>query len=80
MAEQKSPPTDRTNPNEGEGSQTGARQYNEATRDFVRQGKVGPAAADAKEAIEGPEAEDLRKAEQEGKRHSHGEDPALRKR
>jgi hypothetical protein len=64
--------------NEGEGSQTGAREYNEATHAFVASGKVNEAAQKAAEAVSGPEAESLRRAEEEGKRHSHGEDPALR--
>jgi len=71
---------ERSGPNEGEGSQTGARQYNESTRDFVASGKVKQAAADAEKAMSGPEADALKKAEAEGKRHSHGEDPALKKR
>lgn len=65
--------------NEGEGSQTGARHYNEATRDFVKSGKVKQAAADAARAADGPEGKTPRDAEAEGKRHSHGEDPAPRK-
>ena len=63
--------------NEGEGSQTGARQYNESTRAFVADGNVKAAAREAVRSVDGPEAADLKKAEAEGKRHSHGEDPAL---
>jgi hypothetical protein len=70
-------PAERSGPNEGEGSQTGAREYNKATRAFVGSGKVQKAAEDAKKAIEGKEAGSLKRAEAEGKRHSHGEDPAL---
>ena len=69
----------RSGPNEGEGSQTGARQYDEATRAFVASGKVKKAADDAERAVEGPEAESLKKAEEAGKKHSHGEDPQLRR-
>ena len=69
----------RSGPNEGEGSQTGARQYNEATRAFVDSGKVKKAADKAADDISGPEAESLKRAEEEGKRHSHGEDPLLRR-
>lgn len=69
---------ERSGPNEGEGSQTGARQYNEATRDFVASGKVKKAAEDAAHAVDGPEAQTLKRAEAEGKRHSHGEDPSLK--
>ena len=72
--------TERSGPNEGEGSQTGARQYNESTREFVASGKVRKAAEDAAKAVSGAEAETLKQAEAEGKRHSHGEDPALRRR
>lgn len=69
----------RSGPNEGEGSQTGARQYDEATRAFVASGKVKPAAEKAARDLDGPEAEALKRAEAEGKKHSHGEDPLLRK-
>ena len=66
-------------PNEGEGSQTGARQYDDATQAFVASGKVKKAADDAERAVRGPEAESLKKAEEAGKKHSHGEDPLLRR-
>jgi hypothetical protein len=80
MPEKNDQPSDRTNrsgANEGEGSQSGARQYNEETQAFVADGKVKKAADDAAEALNGPEAGTLEQAEQEGKRHSHGEDPKL---
>lgn len=63
---------------EGEGSYSGTRQYDEAVEKTVKSGKVPKKAQEAKRAVEGPEGEDLAKAEAEGKRHSHGEDPALR--
>jgi hypothetical protein len=69
----------RSGPNEGEGSQTGARQYDEATRAFVASGKVKPAAEKAARDLDGPGAESLKRAEEEGKKHSHGEDPLLRR-
>ena len=69
----------RSGPNEGEGSQTGARQYNEATKAFVDSGKVKDAADKAAKDMDGPKAKELERAEAEGKRHSHGEDPLLRK-
>ncbi len=56
--------------NEGEGSRTAAKQYNEATRKFVESGKVDKAAKDAEQAIEGDEAEELRRAEDEGRSHA----------
>jgi hypothetical protein len=65
--------------NEGEGSQSGARDYNERTRSFVESGQVEGKAKEAEKAIEGKEGEALKRAEQEGKRHAKGEDPALRK-
>jgi hypothetical protein len=49
--------------NEGEGSRTAARRYNDATREFIDSGKVGEAAQKAKEAVDGPEGEELRRAE-----------------
>ncbi len=56
--------------NEGEGNRTAAKQYNEATRKFVESGKVDKAAKDAEQAIEGAEAEELKRAEDEGRAHA----------
>jgi hypothetical protein len=53
--------------NEGEGNKTAARHYNEATEKFARSGKVDEAARKAKEALDGPEGAELRKAEEDGK-------------
>jgi hypothetical protein len=64
--------------NEGEGSRSGARAYNQATKEFVDSGRVGDAAQQAKKAVEGGEKAELERAEAEGKRHAKGEDPALR--
>jgi len=69
----------RSGANEGEGSQTGARQYNEAARAFVASGKVKPAAEKAARDLSGPEAGSLKRAEEEGKKYSHGEDPPPRR-
>ncbi len=66
-------------PNEGEGSRTAARAYNEGVEKFEKTGQVEQKAREAADALDGPEAESLRKAEEEGRRHSHGEDPALKK-
>jgi hypothetical protein len=44
----------------------------------VQSGKVDQAARDAKPKSEA-EADEMRRAEQEGKSHAKGEDPALRK-
>jgi hypothetical protein len=67
----------RAGQNEGEGSQTGARQYNEGLRRFINSGKVSEAAEDAARAAEGPEGPELRRAERVGKQRSHGEDPKI---
>lgn len=71
MAQKKS----KTQPNEGEGNRTAARQYNEAQQRFVRTGKVERKAKEAETAIEGSEGEKLREAELVGKRHIAEEDP-----
>ena len=67
-----------TQKNEGEGNQTAAKQYNDAQKRFAESGKVAPAAKDAARAVDGPEGADLRKAEELGKRHAHGEDPQVK--
>lgn len=55
--------------NEGEGSRTAAKQYNDATEKFAKSGKVEPAAKAAKKSLEGVEGDELAKAEEEGRRH-----------
>ena len=65
--------------NEGEGSRSAAREFNESQQAFAKSGKVEQAARDAAQAVTGAEAESLREAEREGKRHSHGEDPAIKR-
>jgi hypothetical protein len=82
MTEGKTPTQDRAaraGANGGEGSQSGARAYNEATKRCAGSGKAGPTARDAARALEGKEDEALRQAEREGARHSRGEDPALKR-
>lgn len=64
--------------NEGEGNRTAAREYNKGVQDFMKTGQVEKKAREAADALDGPEATDLRKAEEAGKEHSHGEDPALK--
>lgn len=56
--------------NEGEGSRTAAKQYNDATEKFAKSGKVEPAAKAAKKSVEGDEAGELADAEEEGRRHA----------
>lgn len=56
--------------NEGEGNRAAAKQYNDAQRKFVESGKVEPAAKDAEHALETNEAEELKRAEEEGRKHA----------
>jgi hypothetical protein len=65
--------------NEGEGNRTAAKAYNKGVQDFEKTGQVEKKAREAADALDGPEAVELRKAEEIGKSHSHGEDPALKK-
>lgn len=60
---------------EGEGSYTAAHEYNTRTEKFAKSGKVAAKAKEAREAVDGPEGAELRRAEEVGKRHSKGEDP-----
>ncbi|MCW5620304.1 MAG: hypothetical protein KIS79_04270 [Burkholderiales bacterium] len=62
---------------EGEGSYSGTKQYNEATREFIEEGKVGQAARKAAPATP-EEARELEAAERAGKARAKEEDPALR--
>jgi Protein of unknown function (DUF2934) len=65
--------------NEGEGSQTGSRAYDEATTAFAHSGKVAAAAADAVKALDNPaDAAEMKAAERLGRRRSRGKDPALK--
>lgn len=64
--------------NQGEGNREAARQYNEATREFVESGKVKEAATKAGNLPESEKAK-LREAEQAGKQHTKEEDPALKR-
>ncbi len=58
--------------NEGEGSRTGARRYDQKAEHAAKDGKhVEQLAEKAKKALEGPEGEELRKAEERGKRGEH---------
>jgi len=46
---------------------TAARAYNKATEEFIASGKVGDAAREAKQAVDGPEGNELRRAEASAK-------------
>ena len=63
----------------GEGNYAASRQYNDATREFVQSGRVEQAARDAAPHSDA-DALQMQAAEEEGKRHAKGEDPALSKR
>ena len=54
-------------PNEGEGSRTAARSYQEKLEAFIADGRVAAAARDAARAVDGPEGPELRAAEEAGK-------------
>ena len=60
--------------NEGEGSRSAARHYNEGVAKTVKEGHVDELAEKAKAALEGPEGDDLRRAEEEGKSHAANRD------
>lgn len=62
---------------EGEGSYTATRAYNKGVEKTVKSGQVDQKAREAKEALEGPEGEDLRRAEQRGQQAAKMEDPSL---
>jgi hypothetical protein len=64
--------------NEGEGNRTAARAYNKAATDFAQSGKVEKAAESAAKASPA-EQEEARRAEETGRRHSHGEDPTVKR-
>lgn len=65
--------------NQGEGDYRSARSYDEHVQKTVKSGQVDKKAHEAEKAIEGKEGDELRHAEEMGKRHSHGEDPQLQK-
>jgi hypothetical protein len=60
----------------GEGNYAASKQYNDATRDFVKSGRVDKAAQDAAPKSDA-DALQMQAAEAEGKRHAKGDDPAL---
>jgi len=60
----------------GEGNYAASKQYNDATRDFAQSGRVDKAAKDAAPTSDA-DALEMKAAENEGRRHAKGEDPAL---
>lgn len=61
---------------QGEGNYDATRRYDKAQREFVEAGKVDAAARAAKPR-DAAEAQEMRRAEEAGKSHAKGEDPAL---
>lgn len=59
---------------QGEGNYDAARRYDESAREFVRSGKVEQAARDAA-PDSAAEAEELRRAEEEGRSHARDDAP-----
>jgi hypothetical protein len=53
--------------NEGEGSRTAAKAYNEQTKKFATTGDVEGQARKAAEALDSSEGDELRRAEEEGR-------------
>jgi hypothetical protein len=62
--------------NQGEGNREADRHYREKTRDFVESGRVDEAARRARPESS-QEAEELRRAEDEGRGRAKEEDPLL---
>ncbi|HTY68462.1 MAG TPA: hypothetical protein VMH36_17545 [Alphaproteobacteria bacterium] len=56
-------------PNEGEGSRSAARDYNQRTQRFIHEGRVGQSAEEAKRAVESDERDKLEEAERVGRGH-----------
>lgn len=54
-------------PVSGEGSYEATRRYNEGLEKSVQRGDADELAEEAKKALDGPEGEELRKAEEQGK-------------
>jgi hypothetical protein len=53
--------------NEGEGSRTAADRYDAGAEEMAKSGKVEELARKAKEALDGKEGEDLKRAEEQAK-------------
>ena len=63
--------------NEGEGNRTAAREYNRATQEFIKSGRVESAAEKAKQALAGSEGEKLKRAEAEGRSRAKAHDSGM---
>jgi len=54
--------------NQGEGDKASAERFNEEEQAFIQSGRVEAAAKDARKALDGAEADELKRAEAKGKR------------
>jgi len=61
------PTNEQAKKNEGEGNRTADRKYREGVRRHVESGAPKPAGEEAQHALEGAEADELRKAEEAAK-------------
>jgi hypothetical protein len=65
--------------NEGEGSRTAAKDYNERTKRFVETEDVEAKAEEAAAALDSEEGQALRRAEEKGRARAKDEDPNVRR-
>lgn len=65
--------------NQGEGNREAAKAYNEGATRTARSGIVPGKAAEARDALDGPEGDELRDAEREGRSRAKGEDPQVKR-
>ena len=72
-------PNQPKDPNEGEGNQTAAKEYDAAATKHAHAGNVEKEAEDARRAIESSENAELVEAEKKGKSRLQEEDPELGK-
>jgi hypothetical protein len=66
--------------NEGEGNRSADRQYREHVETHVKSGAPARAAEEAERAVEGPEAEELRRAEDKARSGPQRQDSGSRSR
>ena len=62
--------------NQGEGNREAGRNYNRATREFVKSGQVEEKARAAAD-VDPADKDELRRAEEKGKARAKEEDPAI---
>ena len=68
-----------TDKNQGEGNREAAKAYNKHTQDDLKTKDVDAKGKAAKDAISGDQANDLKKAEAEGKSKAKEFDPQVRR-